>query len=390
VAVHRVNSPASSGRAAVATGTRAEFGLLAGTISRLRDQGVPVDLVVAGMHLVPELGLTVKEVEARFPVAARIPMSPPEDSPRGMAHAVAQGLQGFADYFSNQRPGLLLVLGDRTEAFAAALAAAYLQIPVAHIHGGDVSGNPIDDFQRDAISRLACLHFAATARSAERLRRLGLRGRIQVVGAPGLDAILERPPRPPAEVARALGLPEEGWLVVLHHPNPVAATGTAAAEMAEVLEAALALAAERRLAVAVIYPNNDAGWGEVAAEIRKVEARPGVRAFKSLPRPDYLDLLAHARLMIGNSSSGIIESLSLGLPVVNIGNRQAGRERDAGGVDAAAERSAILAAAERVWSDPEVKKALEARQSLYGEGRASERIAGAMVKFLGQRPDFHE
>ncbi|MBI4583370.1 MAG: UDP-N-acetylglucosamine 2-epimerase (hydrolyzing) [Planctomycetes bacterium] len=381
MAVDRVSPAAAGGRVAVVTGTRAEFGLLEGTIGKLRDRGVPFDLVVAGMHLIPELGLTVREVEARFPVAARIPMPPPEDSPRGMAHAVAAGLRSFSDQFSLQRPALLLVLGDRTEAFAAALAAAYLQIPVAHIHGGDVSGNPIDDFQRDAISRLASLHFAATARSAERLRQLGVHGPVQVVGAPGLDAIRQRSLRARPEAARALGLPEEGWLVVLHHPNPVEAAA-AAAEMAEVLEAASSLAAESRLAVAVIYPNNDAGWGGVVAEIRKLEGRPGVRTFKSLPRPDYLDLLAHARLLLGNSSSGIIESLSLGLPVVNIGSRQAGRERGANVIDAAAERGAILAAARRAWADPEVKKALQERKSPFGDGQAGERIAEAIVSYL--------
>ena len=367
----------------VVTGSRAEFGLLEGTIEGLLgSKALEPRLVVSGMHLDAALGATARQVEARFVVAARVPMSPPEDSPGGMALAVAEGIRGFSAVLETENPSALLVLGDRIEPFAACIAAAYRGVPIAHIHGGDRSGNAIDDLHRDAISRMARLHLAATERSRRRLLSMGVEGSILVTGAPGLDAILAVPERPREAVLEDLGIPAGGpVLVVVQHPVPLAAA-QAGAEAAQVLDAAAAFAQSRNGAVAVLYPNNDAGHLAVIAEIEERRANPRLRIFRSLPRETYIRLLAASGLLVGNSSSGIIESVSLGVAAVNVGRRQEGRERNPNVVDAEPRREAILEALERSQGDPEVRAALSSRANIYGDGRAAGRILQALEGFV--------
>ena len=369
-------------RVAVVTGSRAEFGLLERILTLLdRSAWCQLVLLAAGMHLVERLGRTVGEVEEKFAVAARVPMDPPEDSRKGMAWAVADGLRGFADELEHLRPDLLLVLGDRTEFFAAALAASYLGVPVAHIHGGDLTGNPVDDLQRDTVSRLATLHFPATRRSAERLEGIGVDGTIVVAGAPGLDAVVGRTARPRERLARDLSVPDRPWIVVLYHPNP-AHPKRAGSETEEVLRAATRLASEWAGFVTIVLPNNDAGCESVLAAIEPYSDTRSSKAFRNLAREDYLDLLSHARLLVGNSSSGLIESVALGVAVVNVGDRQDGRERDANVVDSVPEEEAIVRAAQAALTDPTVDAALTSGRSVYGTGTASQRIVDSMYEFL--------
>ncbi len=367
---------------AIVTGSRAEFGLLERTIALLEESAAIEPLVIAaGMHLVVALGATVSEVEARFPVADRVPMHPPEDTPRGMALAVAEGIAGFSRSFARFGPRLLVVLGDRTEPLAAALAAVYSGVPVAHIHGGDVSGNVLDDFHRDVISRAARLHLPATTRSAARLRALGVEGEIEVCGAPGLDALMSLPPRPREAVLAELGLPTEARvIVVVYHPVP-RASSTAGEEAEEVL-AAVEEACGAGDGAAVLYPNSDAGHEAVKAAIEKRRSHPAFRIFPSLPRQRFIQLLRHADALVGNSSAGVIESVSCGVPAVNVGIRQQGRERNSNVVDAPPERGAIRLAIERARTDPAVLRAAANRVNLYGDGRAAERISQALDRFL--------
>ena len=374
---------------AVVTGSRSEFGLLEGTIERLtRSPALEPRVIVAGMHLESRLGETWKEVEARFPIAARVPMSPPRDSPEGMALAVAEGIRGFSAAFDREPARLLLVLGDRIEPFAAALAAAYRGLAIAHIHGGDLSGNAVDDLHRDAISRMARLHLPATERSRARLLAMAVTGRIEVVGAPGLDAVLAVPPRPREAALAALGIPPgDPVLVVVVHPVPRLSgpDGEAAgAETEEVLAAALAFAEREGATVAAIYPNNDAGHRAVIERIESRRGHPRLRIYPSLPRPAFVDLLRHSVAILGNSSSGIIESVSLGVAAVNVGARQAGRERNPNVLDAPPEREAIIRALEAAGVDPAVSAALASRRNVYGDGGAAERIEAALTGLLDE------
>jgi GDP/UDP-N,N'-diacetylbacillosamine 2-epimerase (hydrolysing) len=299
-----------------------------------------------------------------------------------MALAVAEGTDGFSRALGSLAPRLLLVLGDRTEPFAAALAAAYGGIPVAHIHGGDVTGSAIDDLHRDLISRIARLHLPATERSRRRLLSLGVEGEIEVVGAPGLDEVLEVGPVRREEVLGELGAPAGPVLAVLLHPVPQQA-GRAGDEAEEVLAAAEVWAERRGGTVVALYPNNDAGHRAVIERIERRRAHPGFRIFPTLPRRGYLRLLAASECLLGNSSSALIESVSLGLPAVNVGERQAGRERNGNVLDAVPERRAVLAALERVRTDPAVRSAVASRANIFGDGRAAERIVLAVERFLG-------
>lgn len=363
-------------RIAVVTGSRAEFGLLRGVIERLEcSEHRELSLIVAGLHLDPAFGHTVDEVAREFSVAARVSMSPPGNSRADMALAVARGLEGFTRVFSPEatRPDLVVVLGDRTEPFAASLAAAYLGIEIAHIHGGDVSGDPIDDFQRDAISRLAGLHFPATESSAGRLRRLDVRGELQVVGAPGLDAIVDRTFRSREEVQDHLGLETPGWVVLLQHSNPHH-PDSSGPEYRESLEAVLEFAESRGETVVLLYPNNDAGHQDIVSQIESHREDPRCRVYPSLGRDLFLDLLHHATLLVGNSSAGLIESRSLRVPAVDLGDRQRGRERDGNVVEAEFSVAAILEACERALKLAE-RESTWSQPSVYGDGRASERIA---------------
>lgn len=381
-ALSKATTERDRARVAVVTGSRAEFGLLERSMSLLeRAPWCELQVVVAGMHLVEELGMTVQDVEARFPVAARVPLEPTDDTRGGMALGVAAGLQGFTETFAGIDPDVVLVLGDRTEVFAASLAAAYLDIPVAHIHGGDVTGNPIDDFQRDAISRVARLHFAATDTSAERLRAMDVPGELLCVGAPGLDVARQCPRQSRDDIAQTLNLTDRPWIVVLHHANPddLDAAGT---EMDAVLSAAIELRADHDAELVVLYPNNDAGHEQVLEALEARRVSENLHVFRSLAREDYLDLLAHALLLVGNSSSGIIESATLGLPVINVGNRQEGRERDGNVLDVEPTQEAIVEAARGVFHDPVVQDVITSRSSVYGDGRASERIVDAVSSMI--------
>ncbi len=378
-----VSGGASKIPVAVVTGSRAEFGLLERTIALIeRSAVIEPRVIAAGMHLVEKFGATVREVEARFPIAERVFMHPPEDSPRGMALAVAAGIDGFSRAFARLRPRLLLVLGDRTEPLAAALAAVYAGVPIAHIHGGDASGNAFDDFHRDVISRAARLHLPATARSAARLRTLGVEGDIEICGAPGLDALITLPPCPREEILGGLGLPSSARVIaVVYHPVPAAAS--TAGEEAEEILAAVEDASGTGAAAAVIYPNSDAGHQAVIEAIEKRREHPAFRIFPSLPRERFIQLLRHSEALVGNSSAGVIESVSCGLPAVNVGPRQRGRERNPNVVDAPADRAAVRLAIERARTDEAVGKAAAGRVNLYGDGHAAERIAGALERFLG-------
>lgn len=387
----RDDSPAPNRRprVAVMTGTRSEYGLLRGVIDAVHHSGdLELQLVVAGMHLIAEHGDTGATVAAEYPVAARIPMAPTTDTQVGMAEAVAAGLRGFAASWAELRPDLLVVLGDRTEAFAAATAAAYLEVPVAHLHGGDVSGNPIDDFQRDVISRIATLHFPATERSAARLRELGVSGSVEITGAPGLDEIFARTPASRECVAATCDLPaDKPWVVLLQHPSPAHGAAKNARDARETMHGAVDWCEQTDAALAVIYPNNDAGHAGTIQALEEMRKHPRVKIFRSLQREHFLDLLHHATLLVGNSSCGVIESVPLGIPVLNVGDRQQGRERDGNVFDVAADREAILYRARQLATDKEavakVAAILAERRSVYGDGRAAARIAAALHRFLG-------
>jgi UDP-hydrolysing UDP-N-acetyl-D-glucosamine 2-epimerase len=342
-----------------------------------REPRLRLRVIAAGTHLSRRHGMTARAiVRDGFRVHARVPTMPKGDEPSGIARAMGRAVEGFAVALERMRPDLLLVLGDRWEMHAAALAALPLLVPVAHIHGGELTEGAFDDCLRHSVTKLSHLHFPATARAARRIVQLGEDPRrVQVVGAPALDALLHERPLPRAEWARRLGLPAtEKPLLVTFHPvtTEYARAETQAGEL-------LAAVAGFGLPVLITMPNTDTRSSRVRLLIRRfADGRPSVRVVENLGDL-YPSALAHSAAMVGNSSSGIIEAPSFGLPVINVGNRQGGRERGTNVIDAPPERAAIAAALRRALS-PSFRRRISARRNPYGDGRAARRIAARLAE----------
>lgn len=356
------------------TGSRADFGLLRSTLLRLhRTPGIRLSLVVTGQHLSAAFGTTVRHVEASgLPVAARVRCALRRDG-GGMSVAIGQILVGLVPVFERLRPDLLLVLGDRGEMLAGALAAAHLNIPVAHLHGGERSGS-VDESVRHAITKLSHLHLTATREAARRVRALGEDPRnIFVVGAPGLDDALAAGPLRNGALARYGLRAPAGHLLVVQHP-----VTQEAAEGPRQLKATLDACLAAGRPVVAWRPNSDAGSRGMAALLERYSARRGVRVVTDLPREDYLGLLRGAAALVGNSSSGIIEAASFGVPVVNVGTRQALRERNPNVLDAPHDRAAISRALRKALTDRAFARRVRRRRNRYGDGRTGERIVSVL------------
>ncbi|KKW19335.1 MAG: UDP-N-acetylglucosamine 2-epimerase [Parcubacteria group bacterium GW2011_GWA2_51_10] len=365
-------------RICIVTGTRAEYGLLRTLMQAISNmKNVDLLVVAAGMHLSKEFGNTVNEIRRDgFRVNARVPMTTKSDTNVGMAQSVGKGIQGMVSAFGKLRPHVVVVLGDRIEALAASIASAYMNIPLAHIHGGDITKGGIDESARHAITKFANLHFAATKKSAERIRKLGeKKENIFIVGAPGLDEISSIKKAPRASILKKFGIETGRFLLVLQHPVSTSAKN-AAKEMAETLEAVKRVGKPS----IVVYPNSDAGGRRMIRIIHAYEKKlPLIRAYPSIRRDEFLALMSAAAVLVGNSSSGIIEGAALHLPVVNIGSRQSGRERAKNVIDAPHKRKEIEAAILKAMS-PAFGKAVRRAKNLYGDGRAGERIAKTLER----------
>jgi len=354
------------------TGTRADFGLMRRTLQRAaNDARLDVSVCVTGMHLLPEYGETVREIEAAgLRIAARIPVRLDGSSGAAMARALAAELAGMVDAFERERPDIVVVLGDRGEMLAGALAAIHLNIPIAHLHGGELSGT-VDEPVRHAISKLSHYHFVATQGARERLIRMGERPEnIMVSGAPGLDGLEEVKTASRADLCGQYGLNPAGRvaLMVFH---PVLQEVAQADRQAESILTALQQAQCQALC---LMPNSDAGGMQVRGVLRSWSGTRGIKTIDHLPRDEYLSWLTVADVLIGNSSSGIIEAASFGLPVVNIGSRQQGRERNTNVVDAGYDVDAIYDALEIA-----INTRREPGANIYGDGRAGERIVNGLA-----------
>lgn len=359
-------------RIGVVTGNRADYGHLLPVLRGIRsDRSMRVDLFVTGMHLSREFGATGDEIRRDgFRPAAILPVSGYGSSPEGVARGVGQMVRGLAAAFETSHDDLVLLLGDRGEMLAAAVAATYLRVPIAHLHGGERTGH-VDEPVRHAITRLAHLHLPATKASAERLRRSGEEPwRIHVVGAPRLDSILAQPRKARAEVLRANGLDStQPLLLVVQHPT-AADRARAGKLFARTLDAVSAFPGN---AVA-IYPNGDPGSQDMVRTLRRFAARHPITVNRSLPEDRFLDLLSAASVLIGNSSSGIIEAPSFGVPVVNIGDRQEGRERAGNVIDVPYDAGQIRRAIAKALSDSAFRKRVASRTTPWGDGHATGRI----------------
>ena len=337
-------------RIAVVTGTRADFGHLRWLTADLFDApDVEVQLIVTGMHLSSAFGATESEIP--FPIAARVPMLLHGDSAASVATSTGLGVIGMTQALSDLQPDCVVVLGDRFEIFAAATAAMLLHIPVAHLHGGETTEGAIDEQLRHAITKMAQLHFVAAEPYRQRVLQMGEPcERVHLVGAPGLD-VIDRATLPSRDELEArLGWSLHGPLAIATF-HPVTLDEDPAAGVHALLEAVQGVPELRVLFTGV---NADEGNGAVTAAIhRAVGDRPErFHAVKSLGQLGYLGAVKLADLVLGNSSSGLVEAPAVGTPTVNVGDRQRGRLRARSVIDVAADPVLIAAAVRAVLAAP--------------------------------------
>lgn len=369
-------------RICIVTGSRADYSLLRGLMLRLReDPRALLQVTATGMHLASSFGNTWQEiVNDGFSIDARIDCLLANDSGNATAKAVGLGIIGFADAFARLTPDLVVVLGDRFEILAAVQAALFTRLPIAHIHGGELTAGAIDDAIRHAISKMAHLHFVSAPPYRRRLIQLGENPEhIRVVGAPGVDNLhtLNLPAR--TELLTDLGLqPELPYLLVTYHPETLAETPPHA-QIAALLTA-LDEFPEKQLLIT--GANADPGHAAIGHRlVAYAAAHPDrIRHVTSLGPTRYLAAMKHCLAVVGNSSSGLIEAPAAGVPTVNIGSRQDGRLRAPSVIDVPAEPGAI-AAAIRQATTPSFRTAAQTGKTLFGDGRAAERIAKTLLEY---------
>jgi UDP-N-acetylglucosamine 2-epimerase (non-hydrolysing)/GDP/UDP-N,N'-diacetylbacillosamine 2-epimerase (hydrolysing) len=328
------------------------------------------------MHLSPEFGLTVRAIEADgLPIEDRVEMLLSSDSPEGIAKSMGLGTIGFAQVYGRQRPDILLTLGDRAEMHAAVLAALPFKIPVAHIHGGEISLGAIDDALRHSMTKLSHLHFVATERCARRVVQMGEEPwRVTVSGAPALDNLHQMKLFSVRELETRFHLTlDPPPLIVTFHPVTLEYEHTEryVGELLAALE-------EVDRPIVFTKPNADTN-GRVALQRMEQFVRQRQNAFlvDNLGTQAYFSLMKVAAAMVGNSSSGLIEAPSFALPVVNVGNRQQGRCRAANVIDVSYDRGAILQGL-RGALEPAFREKLRHLENPFGHGQAAEAIVSRL------------
>lgn len=365
----------------VVTATRAEYGLLRPVVQKMAaDDGLRLQLVVTGAHLCPWLGETVREIEADgLPIAARLPIFQENEEP--VAQTIARTLEVFDGWFAAHRPDAVLLLGDRFEIFAVATAAAARHIPIAHISGGDVTLGAADEYYRHCITKMSALHFPSCADSAARLVRMGEEpGRVFCVGGLGDENIRTLPKMSREELCTSTGFPlMQPFALVTYHPE----TSADAPDPADQVEAlCAAMEAVPGVFWLITGSNADAG-GQICTQKMQAfaAAHPDRAGFiQSLGLRRYLSAMQCAALVAGNSSSGVVETPTFGVPTVNIGQRQAGRLICANVLCCPAETTSIEDALRKALS-PAFAEAAHTARSPYNGGDTSGKICEVLRRF---------
>jgi GDP/UDP-N,N'-diacetylbacillosamine 2-epimerase (hydrolysing) len=358
----------------VVTGSRAEYGLLRWVMEGIRaDANLELKVIVTGMHLATRFGLTYREIEKDgFRIDAKVDMNLDSDNPAGIARSMGAGLAGFGEAIEQLRPDLMLVLGDRFEIFAAVAAALVARIPVAHLHGGEITEGAFDEALRHSITKMSHLHFVAAEEYRKRVIQLGeAPERVFLVGGLGIENILKLPllDRPALEAALGFELKQKNLLVTF---LPATLDKESSERQFGELLAALEPLQDTRLIFTM--PNADPGGRALAEMVDQFVARhKNAVARTSLGQLLYLSCLRHVDGMVGNSSSGLAEAPSFGKGTVNIGDRQRGRLKAASVIDCPADRRSIAEAIGRLYS-PGFQATLRNVRNPYGDSSASDKI----------------
>ena len=362
---------------AVVTTSRADYSHLYWPLRELASHpDIELGVIALGPHLSPEFGHTIAEIEREgFPVKARIECLLSSDTDTGMAKTIGVAILSLADTLTAWRPDLILLIADRYEMMAPASVALALRIPIAHIEGGEISQGAIDDQVRNALTKLAHIHFTSTETARRRVIAMGEEPwRVHHAGAPSLDHLRRSKLFSRDQVERRLDLKlSSPCILAAWHPVTILRDTNAEAD------ALFAALAEAPGQIIFVYPNTDAGSHALIQRTRALAAaRSDTHIFVNLDAVTYWSLLGHVDAMIGNSSSGIMEAASFPLPVVNVGMRQQGRERALNIIDAAADTAAITAALKRALSFA-FRKKLRGMTNPYGNGTASTTIASVLA-----------
>jgi UDP-hydrolysing UDP-N-acetyl-D-glucosamine 2-epimerase len=353
------------------TGSRAEFGLMATTLRAIQSsRRLRLQIVVTGMHLDRAHGQGLRAIAAGGWKIDRVVRWPRGVGPAQTAVATGRAMAGLAQAFDDLSSGIVLIVGDRVEAFAAASAAAIAGLIVAHVHGGDRALGQVDDSLRHAISKLAHIHFPATVGSAERLGRLGEEAwRIHRVGSPGVDGIVRQAAASRDRRAEFGGLQRHRYALLALHPTSADA-GLERRRAGAILRAALKSGIPR---IVIIGPNNDPGCGGILRAWREIGGADGITCCPDVARPLFLALLRDAAFLIGNSSAGIIEAATFGTPVIDIGDRQKGREHGQNVTRVSFEFRVLRQAIDNIWRHGSPVRF--PRRNIYGGQGAGRRIA---------------
>lgn len=360
-------------RIGVVTTSRADYSHLYWPLRELAAHPqVELGVFVLGPHLSPQFGSTIHQIERDgFPIRARVECLLSSDTDTGMAKTIGLAVLGLADAFTAWRPDLLLLIADRYEMLAPASAALAMRIPLAHIEGGEVSQGAIDDQVRNALTKLSHVHFTSTEMARNRVIAMGEEPwRVHRAGAPSLDHLRQSQmlDRPALEARVGITLARPALLAAWHPVTILADTNAEAAAFFAAIE-------NVKGQLIFVYPNSDAGSHALIDQTRALAGRrPDTRIFVNLDAVTYWSLLGQVDVMVGNSSSGIMEAASFALPVVNVGMRQQGRERARNIIDAPADADAILNAIEAAL-DPGFRAGLRGMENPYGNGKAAQTIA---------------
>ncbi len=383
----------------VVTGSRADYGLLRWVMRGINESSkLELQLVVTGMHLSPEFGLTWRDIETDgFRIDKKVETQLNSDTPVGIAKAMGLGMVGFAHTYSDLQPDVVLVLGDRYEIFSAAAAALPACIPIIHLHGGETTEGAIDEAIRHSITKMSHMHFVATDEARRRVLQLGENPEfVFLVGGLGIDSILRLPLLSRQELEKALDFEfARRNLLVTFHPVTLE-PGTSSRQMAELLSALDQLANTNLI---FTMPNSDTEGRVIVGMIEEfVGSHANSSAFTSLGQLRYLSCINQVDGVVGNSSSGLLEVPSFKKGTIDIGNRQKGRERATSVIHCEPESGEILSAINRLYSS-EFQKTVAETQNPYGNGGASEAVVeqieranldGLLGKVFVNANDFYE
>lgn len=365
-------------RISVTTGTRAEYGILRPVLREIsKSKKLELQLIVTGTHLSKKYGYTIEQIKKDgFKIAAKIPMVPKNDSKYSVSSTLGKAISIFSREFLRLKPDINLILGDRDEMLASAIAAYHMNIPNAHMHGGDKSGG-IDEYTRHAITKISNIHFAATRESKNRIIKMGENPKfVFLTGSPAVDEIVQNKVSSKEYLESKYKVNLTGKEIILvFHPVTTQIENTKK-QISNILNAIVRIGNT----VITISPNSDAGNNQIFRSLENYSKRyPFIKRYTTFPRQDYLGLLKNCGALVGNSSSGMVEASYFNTPVVNIGIRQKERERGKNVFDVNSESANTIY---RVISQALKSKKSENFQhkDIYGQGKASKKIVYYLEK----------